>query len=438
MSACEWISLRSALAHFVEFRGSTQSQRHIKPLHWYVACRLVVEGGFDPDEVMPRPPFRVDRHKGRPVLVHDPGLGGSGERTVYGGLKTKEVDVVVTKEGIGPVLAVSCKGAIGAFRNLTNRMEEAVGECTNLHIAYPPLVCGYVVVMRANRAEEVGVVPDQPQPEQTLRVRHVVRVGVLRLIQQPLDLASQLLAQRPRTVVADAVALVRVRVHLRPVHAHRPNTQQLQFLRQQQYLQERLRYRFEVAAPERADRVVVRMTVRRHVPNANVPIRRPLDPTRAEDPVRVAVHQQRQHHPRVILRRSGAPFVHLEPLQRPQAIDSQGRPVALARRFHAALCELADRRGIRDDVSRYEAIALALASTRPENVGSIVEEFPDPGSPLRFERFFETLYRQYDERFVYGAPDLRRTTGRKEWASTSAAFSAAVMTSVDYEPRIDE
>ena len=166
MSACEWISLRSALAHFVEFRGSTQSQRHIKPLHWYVACRLVVEGGFDPDEVMPRPPFRVDRHKGRPVLVHDPGLGGSGERTVYGGLKTKEVDVVVTKEGIGPVLAVSCKGAIGAFRNLTNRMEEAVGECTNLHIAYPPLVCGYVVVMRANRAEEVGVVPDQPQPEQ--------------------------------------------------------------------------------------------------------------------------------------------------------------------------------------------------------------------------------------------------------------------------------
>ena len=61
---------------------------------------------------------------------------------------------------------------------------------------------------------------------------------------------------------------------------------------------------------------MVRVTVRRHVPNANVPIRRPLDPTRAEDPVRVAVHQQRQHHPRVILRRSGAPFVHLEPLQR--------------------------------------------------------------------------------------------------------------------------
>ena len=33
MSACEWKSARSALAHFVEFRGATQSQEHIKPLH---------------------------------------------------------------------------------------------------------------------------------------------------------------------------------------------------------------------------------------------------------------------------------------------------------------------------------------------------------------------------------------------------------------------
>lgn len=100
VSPCEWVSLRSALAHFVTFRGSTQSQRHIKPLHWYVACRLVVEGGFDPDDIVPRPPFRVERNGGRSALVHDPSLGGAGERTVYGGLKTKNVDVVVTKEGI--------------------------------------------------------------------------------------------------------------------------------------------------------------------------------------------------------------------------------------------------------------------------------------------------------------------------------------------------
>ena len=297
MSACEWMSLRSALARFVEFRGATQSQGHIKPLHWYVACRLVVEGGFDPDEIMPRPPFRVEKLKGRPLLIHEPDLGSGGERTVYGGLKTKDVDVVVTKEGIGPVLAVSCRGSIGAFRNLTNRMEEAVGDCTNLHIAYPPLVYGYLVIMRANRAEEVGRVPAQPEPAQEQSRRDLTDNDV--------------------------------------------------------------------------------------------------------------------------------------------AIDSQGRPVAVIRRYHAALCELTNRRGVRNDLSRYEAIAVALASTRSRHAGMLVDEFPEPGSPLRFERFFETLYRQYDERFVYGAPDLRKVTARKEWASTSAAFSAEVMTSLGYEPRID-
>ena len=42
----------------------------------------------------------------------------------------QNVDVVVTKEGIGPVLAVSCKGAIGAFRNNTTS-----GSCTRLPIS---------------------------------------------------------------------------------------------------------------------------------------------------------------------------------------------------------------------------------------------------------------------------------------------------------------
>jgi len=107
------------------------------------------------------------------------------------------------------------------------------------------------------------------------------------------------------------------------------------------------------------------------------------------------------------------------------------------RRYHAALRELANRRGVRNDLSRYEAIALALASTKSGQAGEIVEEFPEAGSPLRFEWFFDTLYRQYDERFVYGAPDLRKVTGRKEWVSTSEAFSEGVMTRMDYQPRID-
>ena len=89
-------------------------------------------------------------------------------------------------------------------------------------------------------------------------------------------------------------------------------------------------------------------------------------------------------------------------------------------------------------MSRYEAISLTLASTRPEEVGEILHEFPDPGSALRFERFFGTLYRQYDERFVYAAPDLKKVTARKEWARASAAFSATALTDMDYEPRSAE
>ena len=295
VSTCAWVSLRAALTHFVTFRDSTQSQRHIKPLHWYVACRLVVEGGFDPDDIVPRPPFRVHRSGARWKLVHDPGRGGAGERTVYGGLKTKNVDVVVTKDGIGPVLAISCKGAIGAFRNLTNRMEEAVGDCTNLHIAYPPLVCGYLFVMRANREDELG---------------------------QSLGEGGSKWERQGRELVENDVAIV-----------------------------------------------------------------------------------------------------------------GDGSPVESVRRFHTALRELADRRGIRNDVSRYEAIALALASTRAEHRGAIIDEFPDSGSALRFERFFGSLYRQYDERFVYAAPDLKRLTARREWDRASTAFSVPTMADLDYEAR---
>ena len=147
----QWVNQSTALKHFARYDGPTQSQQHIKPLHWYVACRLVLEGGFHPDELKPRPPFMVTKRRGQYLLHFEPGAATGGEATVLGGLKTKNVDVVVNKDGLGPVLAVSCKGMTGAFRNLTNRMEETIGECTNLHITYPALVFGYLFVIRANR-----------------------------------------------------------------------------------------------------------------------------------------------------------------------------------------------------------------------------------------------------------------------------------------------
>jgi hypothetical protein len=160
----EWTSERQAFAAFAGFTEKTQSAGHIKPLHWYIACRLVIEGGFAPDDITPRPPFRIGKRKanGLPVLEFDAEAAGGGEAAILGGLKTKNVDVVVTKQGIGPVLAVSCKGTTGAYRNLTNRMEELIGDCTNLHIAYPALVLGYFHLMRANRTP--GEVIDVIEP----------------------------------------------------------------------------------------------------------------------------------------------------------------------------------------------------------------------------------------------------------------------------------
>lgn len=141
-----------AFRHFATYEGKTQSQQHIKPLHEYVTCRLVLEGGFQPDEIKPHPPLRIDSEGKVLHLIYDRDVVSKKEATLLGGLKTKNVDIVVSKPEIGPVLAVSCKGMTGAIRNLTNRLEETIGECTNIHIAYPTLVFGYLFLLRANRS----------------------------------------------------------------------------------------------------------------------------------------------------------------------------------------------------------------------------------------------------------------------------------------------
>lgn len=294
---CQWISGRQALTHFASYEGATQSQQHIKPLHWYVACRLVIEGGFRPEEITPRPPFALRKRKGKWHLSYDPSLAEGGEATVFGGLKTKNVDVVVNKPGLGPVLAVSCKGMTGAFRNLTNRMEETIGECTNLHITYPAMVFGYFFVVRANRQVEE---------------------------------AAGLTAEE------------------------------------------------------------------------NAPPGRQL---RAND----------------------------------VAMSIGGDPVESIIRFHSALRELTGRRGIRNDVSRYEAVSLAMIEMADAELGALLPTYPANDSPLRVERFFETMYLRYDERFVYTAPDLKSVTQRLEWSRDSPALQSALgYPEIDYPVRLVE
>lgn len=296
---CQWESFRSALTKFVATKGGTESADHIMPLHWYVACRLVLEGGFYPDEITPRPPFAFKTKGKDKLLIHDPASARGGERTILGGLKTKSVDVVVTKNGIGPVIAVSLKGALGAFRNLTNRMEEAVGDCTNLHITYPALVYGFMVVLRANRRVLTPAMAEQKVLE------------------------AQLLS---------------------------------------------------------ADTAV---------------------------------------------------------------IEEMGneKPSEMVFRFHSALRELTGRRGIRDDVSRYETVALALVDPRKSSLGQVLASFPPPDSPLRADAFFKSIYERYDERYVYGAPDLKAVTARAEWSEKSTVFEPETMqrcgiTEFDFDPRI--
>jgi hypothetical protein len=265
------LGLKQALRAYVE-AIETQSARHIKPLHWYIAARLAIEGGFHPNEITPRPPIRVEsvgRGRDRRYRLHyDPSAGRPGEHTILGGVKTKQVDVTVTKAGIGPCIAVSVKGTVKSFRNLTNRMEEAIGDCTNLHISYPNLVYGFLHVMKAN----------------------VAGPGI-----QPNDVA----------------------------------------------------------------------------------------------------------------------------------ITARGEVTTSIRRYHDAMVELTGRRGVRNDFTRYEAVALALVQPTGDAIGEVLPSFPLSNSRLLFEAFFESLYASYDHRFVFAAPDLKKVTRRVEWDEQSPLFTLA-------------
>lgn len=83
---------------------------------------------------------------------------------------------------------------------------------------------------------------------------------------------------------------------------------------------------------------------------------------------------------------------------------------------------------------------MALVEMADAGRGAILQGFPPADSPLLIERFFDTLYLRYDERYVYAAPDLKKVTRRLEWSPASPIFSAgglpsraefAIRTSID-------
>jgi hypothetical protein len=71
-------------------------------------------------------------------------------KRISGAFFDKSVDLVAFHKTAGPTLAVSVKSlAKGVGKNLTNRVEEYVGEATNLHTRYPMLVFGFLILLEA-------------------------------------------------------------------------------------------------------------------------------------------------------------------------------------------------------------------------------------------------------------------------------------------------
>ncbi len=181
MEIPEFLHISRALKVFAgTSAGDHQSQSHIRPTHRHVALRLVIEGGFFPEEITPRPPLSSERTNKGWSLKYTPEEETESEATVFGGIKTKKIDVVAAKPGVGPVLAVSVKGTLGAFRNFANRMEEAIGDSTNIHVMYPGLVYGFLALVRANMesegfsANDIGIHSDGSISPQILRHYNVL------------------------------------------------------------------------------------------------------------------------------------------------------------------------------------------------------------------------------------------------------------------------
>lgn len=122
-----------------------QSGGHVKPIHNHVAHRLVLEGGFCPEWARPAPPLRSKQNTlVNHQLLHDASCANSSELEIVGGMRCKDVDVTIASPATGPVVGVSIKTTGNAFRNLTNRAEEAPGDAANLHMMYPGFVFGFL------------------------------------------------------------------------------------------------------------------------------------------------------------------------------------------------------------------------------------------------------------------------------------------------------
>ena len=154
MTQIQVVTLESSLSALCG-DAKTQSGQHIKLVHAHCSNRLVVEGGFPPEWIHPRPPLASTPGPNNDYgLAYSEEAKSSAEQSVLGGMKYKNLDVAVLPPGIGPALGISVKSTGNAFRNLTNRMEEAPGDCVNIHMMYPGFVFGFLHLIKFGRVED--------------------------------------------------------------------------------------------------------------------------------------------------------------------------------------------------------------------------------------------------------------------------------------------
>jgi len=136
----------------------------------------VLEGGFPPEWMHPRPAMASKAcSNNRYELSYSKAAENPTEQSVLGGMKYKNVDVTVVIPGIGPALGISAKSTGNAFRNLTNRMEEAPGDCVNIHMMYPGFVFGFLHLIKFAKTTEVGSPNDASFDAQDKPLESIVR-----------------------------------------------------------------------------------------------------------------------------------------------------------------------------------------------------------------------------------------------------------------------
>jgi hypothetical protein len=125
------------------------------------------------------------------------------------------------------------------------------------------------------------------------------------------------------------------------------------------------------------------------------------------------------------------------------SLDPEGNVLPAIDAYARILQGLAGRKLLRDEYSRYEAIAIAILSSQRSKHGDVLlAGFPPGDSPLSLASFFASLYQTYDFRFPYTYTDpALRHLARAEWHPDSPAIRRAVGPRgpglmLDYEPRV--